>query len=820
MAEKKINLNEKKRTSLQQTSILFFSGIAMIIILALFTYHPTDSGVFHYDSSASVQNKAGPVGAYLADILMGILGYLAYLVPLGFLALGFSLFRKSSKGKGGGINTWLTVWGGILALLSLCGLVTLLWPDSHLVYKSGGFIGVIVAKIFVFFLGDFGAALALFSSLVAGITLIGDISWLKIIDNVGEKVLDSFEWLMALGGSAKSSPDVKVDGKQSPSILTKVTALTAGLAGSAVLLKDTLKKKVSGATDIPVVDKVVSKGSEKETVLGLPDDLLTVDADTPPQKSADATITKEAKPQYDSSKSPNSKSKRVVPRKDKLAPSIALGTLLPLSLLNEAPKEQGQFSEDEINDIAGKIITSLQDYGVHGVSIENAYPGPVITRFELQLAAGTKVSKITGLAKDLARNMGVMSIRIVDVIPGKTTIGIEVPNSQRDLVTIRDVLASDVFKKAESPLSVVLGKTIGGKPAVVDLTKMPHLLIAGTTGSGKSVGLNAMLISLLYKSKPENVRLILIDPKMLELSIYEGIPHLLTSVVTDMNDAADVLRWCVGEMERRYTLMSYVKVRSISGYNDKVSQALKEGKPITDSSDDTTVDAKPKILEPLPYIVVVIDEFADMIMVIGKKVEELIARLAQKARAAGIHLVLATERPSVDVITGLIKANIPSRIAFQVSTKVDSRTILDQSGAEQLLGNGDMLYLPSGTGLPQRVHGAFVDTQEVEDVVQYLKDQEREPEYLDDVLKDTGGASGAIPGLESLADSEGDVLYDQAVAIVTESRRASVSYLQRRLKIGYNRAANMIESMEAAGVVSAVQPKGGRKVLTPEPVTD
>ena len=825
LSEEKINLNAQKRVSLQQTSILFFSGITAVILLALLTYHPTDPGLFVHDSSAGVQNKAGPAGAYLADILMGFFGYLSYIIPIAFLMLGFSLFRQSSADKGG-INMWLTVLGAFLALLSGCGLVTLLWPESALIYKAGGLLGVGVAKVFVYLLGHFGATLLLFSGFFAGITLITDIPWLKVIDTIGEKILDGFEYLFGVEGenADKKEETVKIaSDKKSSSMLAKIGSATAGLAGSVSLLKKKSKDK-KGADGIPVASNVVVEENEKaEVVLNVPDEIKNADVAVKETESNKKIISDEApKSKKSTLKNLSNKAKRVIPRKDKNTPTISLDkavTLPPLNLLNAAPKNNGQYSSDEINEIATSIIKSLQDYGVHGVEIVGYFQGPIITQFEVQLPAGTKVSKVTGLSKDLARNMGVMSIRVVDVIPGKTTIGIEVPNERRDIVSIREVLASDEFIKSESPLTVVLGKDIGGKPAVADLGKMPHLLIAGTTGSGKSVGVNAMLMSLLYKSTPEEVRLILIDPKMLELSIYEGIPHLLTSVVTDMKDAANALRWCVGEMERRYTAMSHMKVRSIAGYNEKVRQAIKAGKPIIDPSYDPTkhVDVQPTILEPLPYIVVVIDEFADMIMVVGKKVEELIARLAQKARAAGIHLVLATQRPSVDVITGLIKANIPTRIAFQVSTKVDSRTILDQGGAEQLLGKGDMLYLPPGTGLPKRVHGAFVNDKEVEDVVNYLKVQ-GEPEYLDDVLKDTGGANGAIPGLEPLADSEGDALYDQAVAIVTESRRASISYLQRRLKIGYNRAASMIEDMEAAGVVSAVQSNGTREVLAPEPV--
>ena len=809
----KVDLNDQKRLSLQQTSVLFFSCVAAIVLLALITYHPNDPGLFVHDTTSGVENKAGRFGAFLADILVGFLGYLSYIIPFGLIFLGFTIARKSAVDLKG-VNLWLALLGGFLALLSGCGLATLLWPESTMIYKAGGLLGLAIAKIFVYILGQFGATLLLFGGFFAGITLIADIPWLKIVDYVGDKVLDGFDSIFGDGSGDKVAKIKNDSGDKKPSLIAKIGAgavATAAVAGSSLAF---LKKNKAGgdksSDDIPVATDKIGN-NEAEAKLGVPEEILKTEA-LDKNGVDDAIISKKDASETAVEKKPKGKNTKKA-------------LILPLvSLLNAAPDGQSDYSSDgldEYHDISERIITSLQDYGVHGVTVESAQPGPIITRFELQLPAGTKVSKITGLAKDLARNMGVMSVRIVEVIPGKTTIGVEVPNPSRDLVVIRDILASNEFKDAKSPLTIVLGKSIGGKSVVADLTKMPHLLVAGTTGSGKSVAVNAMLMSLLYKSTPKDVRLILIDPKMLELSTYEGIPHLLTSVVTDMKDAANALRWCVGEMERRYSVMSHVKVRSIAGYNEKIGEAINHGQPIMDPSYDPTkhVDTKPKILEPLPYIVVVIDEFADMVMVVGKKVEELIARLAQKARAAGIHLVLATQRPSVDVITGLIKANIPSRIAFQVSTKVDSRTILDQGGAEQLLGLGDMLYLPPGTGLPKRVHGAFVADQEVEDVVSYIKAQ-GEPEYLADVLKDTGGAKGAIPGLEPLADREGDALYDEAVVIVTESRRASISYLQRRLKIGYNRAATMIEEMETAGVVSAVQSNGTREVLAPEPVAN
>jgi len=451
----------------------------------------------------------------------------------------------------------------------------------------------------------------------------------------------------------------------------------------------------------------------------------------------------------------------------------------------------------------------------------------VITRFEIQPAAGVKVSRISNLAKDLARSMAVISVRVVEVIPGKSVVGIEIPNEHREMVRLTEVLSSEAYDRSSSPLTLALGNDIAGVPTVADLAKMPHLLVAGTTGSGKSVGINAMLLSLLFKATPEQVRMILVDPKMLELSIYDGIPHLLTPVITDMNDAASGLRWCVGEMERRYKLMAAMGVRNIAGFNKKVNDAIKAGEPLADplwtfNPDDMGWDPsqeppQPPTLKSLPYIVVVVDEFADMMMIVGKKVEQLIARIAQKARAAGIHLILATQRPSVDVITGLIKANVPTRIAFQVSSKIDSRTILDQGGAEQLLGHGDMLYLPPGTSVPERVHGAFVDDHEVHKVVADWK-RRGEPQYLEEITDESSVSSIPVPGFATESEQEGDEsdpLYDEAVDFVLESRKASISSVQRKLRVGYNRAARLIEQMEAAGVVSAMGHNGNREVLAP-----
>ena len=495
------------------------------------------------------------------------------------------------------------------------------------------------------------------------------------------------------------------------------------------------------------------------------------------------------------------------------------GEIPPLALLDQPSNRVAGYSKEALEAMSRQLELKLQDFGIE-IQVESVHPGPVITRFEILPAPGVKVSQISNLSKDLARSLSVISVRVVEIIPGKSVMGLEIPNENREIVALSEIVQAKIFDQAASPLTLALGKDISGEAVVADLAKMPHLLVAGTTGSGKSVAINAMLLSILFKATPQDVRMILIDPKMLELNIYEGIPHLIAPVVTDMKEAANALRWCVAEMERRYRLMASLGVRNISGYNRKVREAAAAGQPIKDPLFDPRqrelTGAEPEELDTLPYIVVVVDEFADMMMVVGKKVEELIARLAQKARASGIHLLLATQRPSVDVITGLIKSNIPTRIAFQVSSKIDSRTILDQMGAETLLGHGDMLYLPPGTSVPERVHGAFVDDHEVHAVINEIR-KSGEPDYVEGVLEES--TAPVLPG-EAPRDSSGeeaDPLYDEAVAVVTESRKASISYVQRRLKIGYNRAARMIEEMEASGVVSMVQANGSREVLAPPP---
>jgi len=512
--------------------------------------------------------------------------------------------------------------------------------------------------------------------------------------------------------------------------------------------------------------------------------------------------------------------KPATPRQASLYIDVPDSDLPPIALLDMPEPQQPGFSDAELEALSRLLEEKLAEFRIV-VEVVAVHPGPVITRFEMQLAPGIKASRVTGLAQDIARSLSLVSVRVVEVIAGKSTIGIEVPNEHREIVQLSEMLRSRTYVENKSPLTLALGKDISGQSVTADLGRMPHLLVAGTTGSGKSVAVNSMLISLLYKATAKDVRLILIDPKMLELNVYDGIPHLLAPVVTDMKEAANALRWCVGEMERRYMVMAELKVRGIIGYNKKVNDAIAAGTPIVDPLYNPelsqTPTAPPPTLEPMPFIVVVVDEFADMMMQVGKKAEELIARIAQKARAAGIHLILATQRPSVDVITGLIKANVPTRIAFQVSSRIDSRTIIDQGGAESLLGHGDMLYQPPGSALTQRVHGAFVDDHEVVAVVQHIK-QTGEPNYIEEILQEN---TAVIPGLSGGEggddDTENDALYDQAVQIVLESRKASISYVQRRLKIGYNRAARMIEQMEETGVISAVGGSGVREVLAPPP---
>ena len=776
--------------------MIALGALCAYLWMALLTYDSADPGWTHTSNVEQVQNAAGRAGAWFADVLFMALGYFAFLFPLLLGIKTWQVFR--ARHQPWSWNGWLFSW-------RLIGLVFLILSGSALAYihfqfdhslpaSAGGALGESLGQLAEAALNVQGSTLLLLAFFLFGLTIFTDLSWFKVMDLTGKITLDLIELIQsafARWWSARS------ERKQLVAQLREADDVVNDVAGS---LPDNKERA-----------KVRERLLEREESLSK--------HMTERDKRPAPMIPPPAPPK------PVEQSKRVLKEKQAnlFVDPLIEGSVPPLSLLDLAEKQQKQYSPESLEAMSRLLEIKLKEFGVE-VIVESVHPGPVITRFEIQPAAGVKVSRISNLAKDLARSLAVISVRVVEVIPGKTTVGIEIPNEDRQIVRFSEVLSSAPYDDAKSPVTIALGHDIGGKPVIADLAKMPHLLVAGTTGSGKSVGVNAMILSILFKSTPEDARLIMIDPKMLELSIYEGIPHLLCPVVTDMKEAANALRWSVAEMERRYKLMAAMGVRNLAGFNRKVKDAEEAGTPLTDPLyRRESMDDEAPLLKKLPTIVVVVDEFADMMMIVGKKVEELIARIAQKARAAGIHLILATQRPSVDVITGLIKANIPTRMAFQVSSKIDSRTILDQGGAEQLLGHGDMLYLPPGTGLPIRVHGAFVSDEEVHRVVEAWKARGA-PDYIEEILvgveESGGGFDGGAGEGGSGEDSEDDPLYDEAVRFVTESRRASISAVQRKLKIGYNRAARMIESMEMAGVVTSMNTNGSREVLAPPPTRD
>lgn len=748
---------------LREAVLILMAAVSVYSLVTLATYDANDPGWSHTGAGTPVENWGGVAGAWLADVLLSLFGYVAYLFPILIAYGGWLMFRgRSLKGQGLSAEHVLRTVGFIVLIATGSGLAALHFRTDLIALPAGagGIAGDMIGDFLVGVFSPIGASLLLAGLFLGAMTLSTTLSWLSVLDHLGEVGVNAARWITRRIQDGFERLSERREQKQHRH-------------------EQQLRKQKVAKTSKPRIEPTVKAIEPSERA----------------QKERQVTL-------FD---------------------GLAGDGMPPLALLDEANGVSNRLSDESLEAISRLVELKLRDFGVE-VEVVAVHPGPVITRFELQPAAGVKVSQINNLSKDLARSLSAVSVRVVDVIPGKTVVGLEVPNENRELVYLSEILKSREYDQASSPLTLALGKDISGQPMVADLAKMPHLLVAGTTGSGKSVAINAMLLSLLYKAEPEDARLILIDPKMLELSVYEGIAHLLTPVVTDMKDAANVLRWCVAEMERRYHLMAQIGVRNLSGFNRKVEEAQARGEPITDPFYDPEMafdpEQAPPTLTRLPNIVVVVDELADLMMVVGKKVEELIARLAQKARAAGIHLILATQRPSVDVITGLIKANIPTRVAFQVSSRVDSRTILDQMGAEQLLGHGDMLYLKPGTGIPVRVHGAFVADHEVHNVVNYLRKQ-GEPDYDGTVLE--GASDGSLlPGNGGAegSDPEADELYDEAVRIVTESRKASISGVQRRLRIGYNRAARLIEAMESAGVVGEMQSNGSREVLAPRPIRD
>ncbi|MCM0611909.1 DNA translocase FtsK 4TM domain-containing protein [Marinobacter sediminum] len=848
LTEKQLRFRRLVAQGSREGAVIALIALCIYLAMALVTFSSSDPGWASIGHDTHVQNYAGRTGAWLASLFMDFFGHVAYLFPVMIAGYAIMLIRRRNDSLDLHWPLFLMRFGGFFLILMSATSLLSLYSVFGLGASSGGVLGTAVSDAMVRFFNLPATTLLLIAIFLFALTVTTGLSWFWLMDQVGGLTLRvgmAFKRLFSSDPekkSAKARPEKDAPKVEPPVVEDRVVAPKTGGTGKDNKTSSKWWHKIPGfgPRKPKKAEKPVAERREPEL-----DGLSAIEEPEParlesfssrevaePAAPPQEKVAPEApKPQASGRSlkiSPFKKDDQPPASKDKKSKQPSLledieSPIPPISLLDppEEHKESG-YSEEALEHMSRLLEEKLADFGV-SVEVVEVNPGPVITRFEIKPAAGVKVSKISNLAKDLARSLAVLSVRVVEVIPGKSVVGIEIPNEKREMVRLSEVLGARVFKDSSSALTLALGNDIGGNPMVANLAKMPHLLVAGTTGSGKSVGVNAMLLSMLLKATPEEVRFIMVDPKMLELSIYDGIPHLLAPVVTDMKEAANALRWCVAEMERRYRLLASLGVRNLAGYNRKVRDAAAAGEPLLDplwKPDEYVANdeqERPE-LETLPFIVVVIDEFADMMMIVGKKVEELIARIAQKARAAGIHLILATQRPSVDVITGLIKANIPTRMSFQVSSKIDSRTVLDQGGAEQLLGHGDMLYLPPGSGLPVRVHGAFVDDDEVHRVVSAWKAR-GEPVYVDDVLNGAEGES--LPGVPSLAegggDSEGDALYDEAVAFVTEGRRVSISSVQRKFKIGYNRAANLVDAMEASGVVSAAGHNGAREVLAPPP---
>ncbi|EDZ90027.1 DNA translocase FtsK [Francisella tularensis] len=828
MTDNNINKTNHAVGRLKITLVVILTASIIYLFIALFSFNINDPGWSSVSSETTIKNYAGPVGAYIASFILSIFGVIGFILP--FLLIDFVrilLIKRKQQSLSYLLFTVKTI-GIIVFILSCCGLAELYlsFANYWVPQRSGGILGYESVKLTIKYLGSVGGSFALLIALLVGLTLYSGTTWIYLFKNLAIFVAKVFSYITkSKTNDNKNIPDINgFENFESKNNLTSPLNRDNKVVSNIfednqqTHKKDVFREVLDNTkvtnelsfrdpktespqnSDLEIV-------SDSDSILDL--DVLDEDIDLDSELSSQSdneskpAMTKEQPKGITTVSSPISSSASKALNK-KMLPS--------LDLLIEPEAKQTVISQAQLDETSSLLEQTLNDFNINA-KVVAAYPGPVITRYEIDLARGTKVSKLTNIAQDLARALSTTAVRVVEVIPGKPYVGLELPNPTRQMVRIKEVLAAPEFVKSKAPTLMGIGVDISGKPTFAELAKMPHLLVAGTTGSGKSVGVNAMILSMLYKCSPDELKFIMIDPKMLELSIYDGIPHLLTPVVTDMTEAANSLRWCVKEMERRYALMSAAGVRNIALLNDKIEQAEKVGRPLKDTM---FIKMNPEraheapLLTKMPYIVVVADEFADMIMVVGKKVEELIARLAQKARAAGIHIILATQRPSVDVVTGLIKANIPTRMSFQVSSRIDSRTILDQQGAEQLLGQGDMLYLKPGFGAPMRIHGAFVDDNEVHRVVEAWKEY-GEPEYVQDILEAAEESeNGGSPS--NSGDSE-DPLYNEAVEIVIKTQKASISAVQRKLKIGYNRSARLMEEMEENGIVSEMNQNGMREVL-------
>ena len=842
-------MEDKTFRGLREIALLSVIAVALFFLISLITFRNDDAGWTHSGSVQTIVNSGGVFGAWLADFMLSFFGLCAYVFPFVLVWQGYLTYSQQRIEQ----SRWIMAvqWFGAVVSITTADALFSFYPlhlNIELPHSAGGILGQEFGAFLAVAFGNTGATLLLLLILFASLRLFTEISVVSVLDFVGKHsfnfsrafyqnvstTLQQHRSSLAAQDKHIDEVEVEVDEKKqintprkrgfskiTPNAAPKYAPTENENSSNFDDFFDELKDDVFEGTGTVAKTKPARKLKHDESSDNLNNEHQDESTSNKKFNSFIEKIKTVKAEVID--KVAEKKSLKVAAAKKVKAPHYPKRNKLPtLDLLDERDTHVIGYSETDLEEMSRLVEDILNDFNVT-VTVVGFHPGPVITRFEVQPAAGVKVSRISGLSKDLARALSVTSVRIVEIIPGKSVVGLEIPNQEREMVTLRELLKSTPFEYAKSYLTLALGKDIAGVPMVADLAKMPHALVAGTTGSGKSVAINTMILSLLYKASPEQVRLIMIDPKMLELSVYEGIPHLLTPVVTDMKEASNALRWAVGEMERRYKLMSKMGVRNLAGFNQVIEEAASRGEtirdpmfqlinPLEDGEDFPT-------LSTLPSIVIVIDELADMMMIVGKKVEELIARLAQKARAAGIHLILATQRPSVDVLTGLIKANVPTRISFQVSSRIDSRTILDQGGAETLLGNGDMLFLPSGTSIPIRAHGAFVDDHEVHRVVEFLK-QTGPTNYLTEITKEVsdggdgfGGGSSGYGG-----NSESDPLYDEAVRFVTESRKASISSVQRRFKVGYNRAATIIEAMEVAGVVSTAENNGTRVVLAPPPV--